>query len=415
MLLQAVLRKMFRAGRLAVAYADGSVENYGDGSGPPVTVRLTRAGALRIVIDRNLGLGEAYMDGDLVFERGDLWELLTLVGRNLRLRPEPQHNALIRLKNSLQRRILQTNDRTSARRNVAHHYDLAADLYRRFLDADMQYSCAYFPRPGMSLEDAQAAKKAHLAAKLNLTRGLRVLDIGCGWGGLGLTLARDYGADVTGVTLSAEQLELASRRALEMGLADRARFSLTDYRDVRGPFDRVVSVGMFEHVGVPNYGAFFERVAALLTDDGVAVIHSIGRMDPPNVTDPFIRKYIFPGSYIPALSQVTAAIERAGLWITDIEVLRLHYAETLRHWRQRFAAERAAIAMIYDERFCRMWEFYLAASELSFRAGGHMVVQLQLTKRVDALPITRDYMYDIERAGATTERLEQRRAGARPR
>jgi cyclopropane-fatty-acyl-phospholipid synthase len=276
----------------------------------------------------------------------------------------------------------------------------------------MQYSCAYFAHPGMSLEAAQAAKKAHIAAKLDLRPGLRVLDIGCGWGGMGLTLARDYGVDVTGVSLSPEQVAIASRRAEESGLADRARFQLADYRDVPGSFDRIVSVGMFEHVGAPNYRTFFEKVGALLTDDGVALIHSIGCKDPPGLADRFIRKYIFPGGFIPALSLMTAAVEESGLWITDIEILRLHYAETLRQWRERFVANWGAVAEIYDERFCRMWEFYLAVSELSFRVAGHMVIQAQLTKQVDTLPITRGYMAEAEGAHTAAAAPVKRRTGA---
>jgi cyclopropane-fatty-acyl-phospholipid synthase len=410
MLLDAVLRRTLLFGRLEVAYANGRAETYGDGSGPPVAIRLTTAGALRIAVQPELGLGEAYMNGELTFERGELWDLLTIVGRNLHNRPDASRNPMVRIRNALQRQILQANNRATARRNVAHHYDLSIDLYRRFLDTDMQYSCAYFARPDMSLEEAQSAKKAHLAAKLALEPGMRVLDIGCGWGGLGLTLARDYGAKVTGITLSAEQLAVANRRAEDSGLSPRLRFDLIDYRDVDGPFDRIVSVGMFEHVGAPNYRAFFERISELLTDDGVALIHSIARIDPPGVTNPFIRKYIFPGGYIPALSQVTAAVEQAGLWTTDLEVLRLHYAETLRHWRERFTAQRPAIALAYDERFCRMWEFYLALSELSFRAGGDMVCQIQLAKRVDTLPITRDYMFDAERSAPAAAASQPRRA-----
>jgi cyclopropane-fatty-acyl-phospholipid synthase len=407
MLLHAILKSMMRVGRLSVVYADGSVENYGDGSGPPVAVRLTRAGARRIALEPDLGLGEAYMDEDLVIERGDVWTLLEVVGRNFTHEPR-RLGVFGRLKVALAHRLHQMNDRTAARRNVHHHYDLSDDLYRRFLDEDMQYSCAYFARPDMTLEEAQAAKKLHLAAKLRLFPGARVLDIGCGWGGLGLTLADDYAAQVTGVTLSAQQLAVAQRRASDRGLSDRARFSLEDYRDVRGPFDRIVSVGMFEHVGEPNFAAYFARVAELLTDDGIAVIHAIGRRDPPGVTSPFIAKYIFPGGYIPSLSEVTAAVEAAGLWITDIEVLRLHYAETLRHWRERFLAVREQVAMIYDQRFCRMWEFYLAVSELSFRAGTHMNFQIQLARRVDALPTTRDYMVDAERTKPGTVRRRTR-------
>jgi cyclopropane-fatty-acyl-phospholipid synthase len=399
-LLHVLFAKTLRSGRLTVIHDDGSSESFGDGRGKPVVVRLKRKGALRIALEGGLGLGEAYMEGELTFVEGDLWDLLSLVGHNLPIRPVGRSMLVHRVRNALLRRIRQVNDRVRSRRNVAHHYDLSGDLYRQFLDADMQYSCAYFPRPGMSLEAAQAAKKAHLAAKLRLQPGLRVLDIGCGWGGMALTLARDYGVTVTGITLSEEQLFAARRRADEAGLSDRVAFELCDYRDVTGPFDRIVSVGMFEHVGAPNHRVFFERIGELLTNDGAAVVHSIGRMEPPGLTDPFIRKYIFPGGYIPALSEAMAAVESAGLWVTDTEILRLHYAETLRHWRERFLAEQEAIARLYDERFCRMFEFYLASSELSFRTGTTMVMQVQLTKRVDALPITRDYMFDAERASA---------------
>jgi cyclopropane-fatty-acyl-phospholipid synthase len=397
-LLHVLFAKTLRSGRLRIVYDDGVTESFGDGSGPPVVVRLTRRGALRIALQPELGLGEAYMDGDLTFEEGDLWDLLSLVGHNLPERQSGFDSPLRRVRDGVVRRLRQANDRRAARRNVAHHYDLSNDFYRRFLDSDMQYSCAYFAGPDITLEDAQAAKKTHIAAKLRIEPGHRVLDIGCGWGGMGLTLARDYGAEVFGVTLSIEQHALASERAREARLAGSARFVLEDYRDVEGPFDRIVSVGMFEHVGAPNYLRFFNKIRDLLTDDGVAVIHSIGRMETPGVTNPFIRKYIFPGGYIPALSQVTTAVESAGLWITDIEILRRHYAETLRCWRERFMADRPAIAVLHDERFCRMFEFYLASSELSFRTGTTMVMQLQLTKHADALPITRDYMVDAERA-----------------
>jgi cyclopropane-fatty-acyl-phospholipid synthase len=295
-------------------------------------------------------------------------------------------------------RVQQWNDRNASKRNVAHHYDLSYDLYRRFLDEDMQYSCAYFARPDMTLEEAQSAKRAHIAAKLRLTPGQRVLDIGCGWGGLALELAGKHGVRVLGITLSQEQLAIARRRAAEAGLEHLTEFQLIDYRDVKGTFDRIVSVGMFEHVGVPHFREYFEAVRKLLKPDGVALIHSIGRHMGPGLTQAWIRKYIFPGGYIPALSEVTPVVEKAGLWITDVEILRLHYAETLRHWRERFVKAWPEIASVYDERFCRMWEFYLAFSELAFRYTGHMVFQMQLTRRVDALPITRDYIYEAERA-----------------
>ncbi len=401
MILHAVLKQRIVEGRLSVVFSDGQVRNYGDGSGPPVAVRLTRAGERRLMRNAALGLGEAFMEQDLILERGDVWEMLNLIGRNFRHERRPRYGLGWRLKAEVDRRLHQVNDRLVARRNVAHHYDLSFDLYRRFLDGDLQYSCAYFARPDMSLDEAQAAKKAHIAAKLNLTEpGLSVLDIGCGWGGMALTLAGDYGARVTGVTLSKEQLAVAERRAGERGLEGRVRFALSDYRDVPGPFDRIVSVGMFEHVGEPNYRTYFRRIADLLRDDGVALVHSIGRKSPPSPTDPFVAKYIFPGGYIPALSEVMTAVEESGLWVTDVEILRLHYADTLRAWRERFLAQRNAVALMYDERFCRMWEYYLALSELSFRHGDHMVVQLQLAKRVDSLPMTRDYMAEGERQGA---------------
>jgi cyclopropane-fatty-acyl-phospholipid synthase len=286
---------------------------------------------------------------------------------------------------------------------VAHHYDLDGRLYSLFLDADRQYSCGYFETLDTSLDDAQLAKKRHLAAKLILDRKRRVLDIGCGWGGLGLYLAELGGADVTGVTLSQEQHAVANERAAEKGLSGRARFLLQDYRDLHEPFERIVSVGMFEHVGVGHYEAFFQKCAELLDDDGVMVLHSIGRSEGPGVTNPWIAKYIFPGGYIPALSEVLPVIERAGLLVTDIEILRLHYAETLKAWRERFLAHRDDAERIYEPRFVRMWEFYLAASEMSFREQNMMVMQIQLTKRQGVVPITRDYIVHEERRLAAAE------------
>jgi cyclopropane-fatty-acyl-phospholipid synthase len=385
------LRRMIRVGDLTVHLPGGRVEKFGDGTGKPVVVRVTPRGLRRIIAYPGLGTGEAYMDQDLLFDQGSVWDLLEIVGRGGARFPKTRASWPKRLQRRVKRRIQQHNGRAAARRNVAHHYDLSNDLYRRFLDADMQYSCAYFARPDMTLEEAQAAKKAHIAAKLMLSPGQKVLDIGSGWGGMAMTLAADYGVDVTGVTLSTEQLELARERAQKAGLADRVRFELKDYRDLQGPFDRIVSVGMLEHVGAPNFRAYFEGVRGLLSDDGVALVHSIGRMEGPRVTNAFTHKYIFPGGYVPALSEITAAVEEAGLWITDVEILRVHYAETLRHWRERFLAD-PDIHSLYPGRFRRMWEFYLAGSEMGFRYSGHMVMQLQLTRQLDTLPITRDYM-----------------------
>jgi cyclopropane-fatty-acyl-phospholipid synthase len=393
-MLERLAQGFIKVGRLQIVYPNGRVGQYGDGTGPEIAVRLTGRGTLlRLALEPALALGECYMDGTLAMERGEIYDLLDLIGRNFDYDPNRQHRQPMhrRLWYGLLRRIRQINDPVSARRNVAHHYDISNALYRRFLDPDMQYSCAYFADPGMTLEQAQAAKKAHIASKLLLQPGQRVLDIGCGWGGMGLTIAeRIPGGEVMGVTLSTEQLAVARERA-EAARAS-ARFELCDYRDVQGTFDRIVSVGMFEHVGQPNYQQYFDTVARLLKDDGVAVIHAIGRKDEPGVTNPWIAKYIFPGGYIPAMSEVLPAIERAGLWVTDLEILRLHYAETLRLWRDRFVSQWDEIAREYDVRFCRMFEFYFAVSEIAFRYGGHMVFQVQLAKRVDAVPMTRDYI-----------------------
>jgi len=394
---QSFLTSMFREGSLTVRIGQG--QPFTVGSGEPhlsVFVKDARTAA-RLAANPAMALGEGFMDGDVVVENGSIYDLLDLAGRNLKHRKTTRLGPVRR---TLADWFQQANARAQSRRNVAHHYDLSGELYRRFLDADMQYSCAYFTDPDMSLEEAQVAKKRHIAAKMLIEPGQKVLDIGCGWGGMGLTLAEEFGASVHGVTLSTEQLAVANERSRKKGLAERARFTLTDYRDVAGPFDRIVSVGMFEHVGRPNYQTYFDTVARLLTDDGVAVIHSIGRSDGPSLTQPWIARYIFPGGYIPALSEVLPAVERAGLIITDIEILRLHYAETLRHWRARFNARRAEIAEVYDERFCRMWEFYLAASEIAFRHRAHMVFQLQLAKKVDVVPMTRDYIGPAEQAPA---------------
>jgi cyclopropane-fatty-acyl-phospholipid synthase len=394
--LEGIVRRFIRTGRLSIIDPGGRTTEYGDGSGPQITIRLIgRYTPLRIGLNPELALGECYMDGSLVVEAGDIYDFLALLGRNFAHDPNRARRQPVgrRLWFWLMRQIGQINDRVSARRNVHHHYDISKDLYRRFLDPDMQYSCAYFADPGMTLEEAQAAKKAHICSKLLLQPGQRVLDIGCGWGGLGLSIAeRIPGGEVVGVTLSTEQLGVARERAAAKDA--NARFELCDYRDVQGHFDRIVSVGMFEHVGQPNYQSYFDTVARLLTSDGVAVIHAIGRKDEPGVTNPWIAKYIFPGGYIPALSEVMPAIERAGLWVTDVEILRLHYAQTLKVWRERFTAQWDEIARQYDVRFCRMFEFYLAVSEVAFRYGGHMVFQLQLARAVDAVPMTRNYVYD---------------------
>jgi cyclopropane-fatty-acyl-phospholipid synthase len=397
-----LLKTFVRRGTFQVTTSCGTLLNFGDGTGRPVSVRfVTRAAEWGILLDPELKFGEAYMDGDFVVEQGSIADVLAIMlGQNTDV---PHWAKLQGLFRYLYRRFDQFNPRSRSRRNVAHHYDLDGRLYSLFLDADRQYSCAYFEKPDQSLDDAQLAKKRHLAAKLCLTPNARVLDIGCGWGGLSLYLAEFTGADVTGITLSKEQHTVANERAAEKRLAKQARFNLTDYRDVASTFDRIVSVGMFEHVGVNHYDRFFRKSAQLLDRDGVMVLHSIGRSDGPSRTSPWIAKYVFPGGYIPSLSEVLPAIEKAGLLVTDIEILRLHYAETLRAWRERFLAHLEEVERIYDKRFVRMWEFYLAASEMSFREQNLMVFQIQLTKRQGIVPITRDYIMREEQRLRTIE------------
>jgi cyclopropane-fatty-acyl-phospholipid synthase len=388
-MIETLLAKMIKTGDLTAYLPGGRIVKAGDGTGPPVAIRINARG-LRRLANPSLGLGEGYMEGDIVFEEGTIDQLLTIVGESGGRKPK-RGSALTRFRKALKRRIQQVNGRVASRKNVAHHYDLSNDLYRRFLDADMQYSCAYFERSDMTLEEAQAAKKALIGRKLLIQPGMKTLDIGSGWGGLSMTLAKDFGAQMTGVTLSTEQLALAKARAEKAGLADKTDFRLTDYRDLNETFDRIVSVGMLEHVGAPNFRTYFETIAKLLDQDGVALVHSIGKMHGPGATNAFTQKYIFPGGYIPGLSEIVTAIEQAGLWITDVEILRLHYAETCRIWRERFMAD-PDIPTLFDARFRRMWEFYLAGAELGFRHGGHMVFQIQLAKKRDAAPLTRDYM-----------------------
>ena len=394
--LDAILKSLITCGRLSVRWPDGCLRTYGaPGSGPEAAVEIRHRRTLRkLLLNPELSLGEAYMDGDLV--PSGIYDLLDVVAANLEANPGANRVLVVRrVIDGAMRHIPTYNPRDRARRNVAHHYDLNGRLYSLFLDRDRQYSCGYFPRGDETLEEAQAAKKRHIAAKLCLDRpDLKVLDIGSGWGGLALTLARDYGARVTGITLSTEQLVKSRARAEAMGLQERVNFELLDYRALDRRFDRIVSVGMFEHVGLGHYARFFRTVAACLNPDGVALLHFIGQAAPPSSTNPWIQKYIFPGGYIPALSEVMRPVERSGLLMTDIEVLRLHYAKTLRHWRRRFAANRDTIAALYDERFCRMFEFYLAFAELGFRRRHQVVFQLQLANRQTAVPLTRDYVFN---------------------
>ncbi len=413
MLLQMLLRMVVKKGSLNLIDANGKATAIGNSEGQTVTVRLHDAKAGReIALNPYLKLGEAYMDGRLTVDRPhtiyDLIDMLTSSLGHDYAGPVFRLQAHLR---RLKRRIDQHNPVGKAQKNVAHHYDLDGGIYDLFLDEDKQYSCAYFARPDMTLEEAQLAKKRHIAAKLRIEPGMRVLDIGCGWGGMALTLAEECGAEVVGVTLSKEQHAVATQRAKDRGLQDRVDIRLQDYRELHEQFDRIVSVGMFEHVGVGHYAEYFNAVRDLLKDDGVALVHTIGRLDPPGATNAWIAKYIFPGGYIPALSEMSAAVENAGIFMTDIEVLRLHYAETLREWRRRFMAHWDEAKGIYDERFCRMWEFYLVGSETSFRNEGMVNFQMQITKKIDALPMTRNYMIDDEQKLGASRAMEQRLAG----
>jgi cyclopropane-fatty-acyl-phospholipid synthase len=403
MLLSAFARSVIKEGDLTIIDAAGRRRRYGDGRGRCAVIRLhDRVLHRRLATNPYLAVGEAYMEGSLTVEQGSLYDFLDICAANTeRLAAHPLSRVVDGMQRFL-RRLHQYNPAPRARANVAHHYDLSDTLYALFLDADRQYSCGYFTHDHDDLDQAQRDKKRHLAAKLLIRPGMRVLDIGSGWGGLALYLAEAGAGQVLGITLSEEQLKVSRERAARAGRADRVRFELCDYRAVEGRFDRIVSVGMFEHVGVAHYREYFGAVRDLLTEDGVALVHAIGRADGASTTNPWIRKYIFPGGYSPALSEVLPAVERVKLWVTDIEILRLHYAKTLRLWRRHFAANRMRIAELYDERFCRMWEFYLIGSELAFRRMGHIVFQLQLAKRQDAVPLTRDYVTDWERGRLAT-------------
>ncbi len=389
------LASFVREGRLTVTYPDGQTRKYqGTAPGPSVVIALQDPGLpRRIMMSPEMGVGEGYVNGQLTIDGDDLEGFLRLAIANIAAQGDAWYHRPLTLLRYLGRRAAQFNPVGRSRKNVAHHYDLSGELYDLFLDEDRQYSCAYFKRDEMTLDEAQEAKKAHIAGKLLLRPGMRVLDIGCGWGGMGLTLARDYGAEVLGVTLSEEQHKIANRRARDEGLDDRVKFELMDYRDVTGKFDRIVSIGMFEHVGSPQYRTYFNKINDLLTEDGVALVHTIGRAKPPGVTSPWILKYIFPGGYVPSMSEMTAAVEQSGLITTDLEVWRLHYAETLRHWYDRFMARIDEARRLYDDQFCRMWRFYLKACELTFRLDRQVVFQVQMARQQEAVPLTRDYLY----------------------
>jgi len=405
--LPGLFEKAIRKGRLTLKGPNGYERSFGDGDGPAATIRIDDASLdWKIFLNPELKAAEAYMDGGLVIEGGGAWDLLSVFFVNKRsFDMSPTQIFWNGLARKL-RRVMQHNPIAQSRRNVAHHYDLGNDFYRMWLDWDMQYSCGYFPKGDEALAEAQTLKKRHIAAKLRLEPGQKVLDIGCGWGGMALYLAAVADVEVVGVTLSTEQLAIARARAEAAGLADRVRFELKDYRHVDETFDRVVSVGMLEHVGVGHLNEYFLKARDFLKPDGVALIHTISTKAPPGITGPFLRKYIFPGGYAPSLSELALSVERSGLWITDCEVWRVHYADTLRIWRERFEGRRAEVEAMYDARFARMWEFYLAASEGAFRYGSSNVVQVQLARARDAAPLRRDYIAEAAAALAAREANE---------
>ncbi|PWU13468.1 MAG: SAM-dependent methyltransferase [Bdellovibrio sp.] len=396
-LLQAFCSSLFKIGSVEIEMADGRRFTVGNGTGSQVTIRFNDVGAQALaIVDPDLRFGELFMDGRVDITQGTIFDALMLIAENLNRKDSQPWVRFLQHGRLAVRYLRRPNNLMRSRRNVSHHYNLDGRLYSLFLDNDRQYSCAYFEAEGDSLEAAQLAKKRHIAAKLLARPKDKILDIGCGWGGLALYLAKHCGAEVTGLTLSVDQLTVAQKRAAEAHLGGAVNFKLQDYRENEGRYDRIVSVGMFEHVGLAHYDAFFQKLACLLENNGTALIHTIGRATPPQAPNPWIAKYIFPGGYIPSLSEILPSIERAGLFITDIEVLRLHYAETLKAWRERFLARRDEIKKLYDERFCRMWEFYLAGSECNFRVEGAVVFQIQLSKKIDSVPLTRDYIHQAE-------------------
>ena len=393
-LLQAFLTRTIKKGRLDLIDSSGGTHHFGDGSGAPVRLRFNSAAAERaVLLDPELQLGEQYMNGGYDIEAGSILDLLTLLFVNIGGNRPTWWTRALSSARSIFRSVFENNEPTRAQDNVQRHYDLDGRLYALFLDVDRQYSCAYFEDGVTSLEQAQRAKKRHIAAKLALQSGQRVVDIGSGWGGLAIYLAETFEVDVTGITLSEEQHAVSTQRARERGLSDRVRFLLRDYRTLDGSFDRIVSVGMFEHVGRSHYAEFFRQLHTLLAEDGVALVHTIAMKNDPGPFNPWMQRYIFPGAYLPTLSELAPVIERQDFWLSDLENWRLHYAKTLAAWNERFQAHRAEAAALYDDRFCRMWEFYLQFCEVGFGMAGLSVLQMQLTKKIDAVPITRDYIY----------------------
>ncbi len=405
-----MIDKLLKRGSITIVEPGKEPKSYGPGGGKSLTVRLTdRKVIFEILKNPRLGLGEAYMDGRLVVENGTALDLLELITQSNPWEDGGDGRGILNRGKAGLRRIFARNDAKRAKRNVAHHYDLGDELYRTFLDSDRQYSCAYFTSPDNDLEQAQWDKKAHIAAKLDLKPGQKVLDIGCGWGGMALFMHQQAGVDVLGITLSEDQLRIARERAADAGVSDHVKFELVDYRQLDGEFDRIVSVGMFEHVGSDFYGEFFAACRRLLKRDGVMLVHTIGKLGTASKPDPFTDKWIFPGYHLPSLSEMCSASEEVRLIVSDVETLRLHYAYTLRHWLKNVEANRGEIERMYDARFYRMWEYYLAGGIVMFESGAACNYQVQYVRDRTALPITRDYMGEAE------ARLRKKPSGAKKR
>ena len=393
-ILSYLIEPLIKIGHLEIEFPGGEVRTFGQASDSKVKVTINDFKTLRsLVLTPDPALGEAYMDKSITIEDDNLYDLLSLLAKNISNQPDSLLSKFLAVNSKLRFWFQKSNLPTRSKKNVEHHYDLSPELYKLFLDEDQQYSCAFFQKEDDSLEQAQINKKQHISKKLLLEPGMTVLDIGCGWGGLSLSLAKHYDVNVLGITLSEEQKLIAEARASKEGLQDKVSFKILDYRTDCGTFDRIVSVGMFEHVGTRNYIDYFEAIRNKLKKNGIALIHTIGRMAPPGNNSPWLDKYIFPGGYSPALSEMVASVEKNYLCITDVEVWRLHYAKTLRHWHSRFTENEKLIREIYGDRFCRMWRYYLISSEISFRYYQHVVFQVQITKEQEAVPLTRNYLY----------------------
>ncbi len=390
-----LLKRLNFDGTLEIIDSNDKTYKFGS-SNPKVSIRLkNKSIEKKLFFNPNLHIGEAYMNEELIIEKGTLEEFLNLITNCYDdFISNNKFYKFYEYLSSIFMPLQQINQLVNSKNNVAHHYDINEDLYKLFLDKDMQYSCAYFHNPNISLEQAQKDKKQHIIKKLQIDKNMNVLDIGCGWGGMAIEIAKSTGAKVKGITLSENQFKTASERAQKEGLSDKVTFALQDYRNETEKYDRIVSVGMFEHVGVKYFKTYLSKANNNLKENGVFLLHTIGQRGKPTATSPWIRKYIFPGGYIPSLSEVMKETQKLNINVTDVEVLRLHYAHTLTRWYQNVLENKDKIIKMFDQRFFRMWEFYLLASKYSFVNMGNVVFQIQIAKNINNLPLTRNYIYN---------------------